>query len=186
MTLCETTVQHFLLLAPLYSHRKGLSVCHNHTSVCLKTSTAPLETLRSDSCKQPAFCWVQFLQNGKSEARSPTPWAQFNTEGRWTVSFPWSGTFAEMERVSVLLSTRQDLIDFIFGIEIMFHGFSSYTVAFYCDWLEFMLLSNPKHLAHFEILHLFWQPPKQYEMFLHHILQYWFDAKIVKISWGVL
>ena len=73
MTLCEPTVQHFLLLAHSYSHRKGLSVCHNQTSVCSKTSTAPLETHSWDPCKQPAFCWVQFLQNGKLEARSPTP-----------------------------------------------------------------------------------------------------------------
>lgn len=73
MTLCEPTVQHFLLLAHSYSHRKGLSVCHNQTSVCSKTSTAPLETHSLDPCKQPAFCWVQFLQNGKLEARSPTP-----------------------------------------------------------------------------------------------------------------
>lgn len=96
MTLCETTVQHFLLLAPLYSHRKGLSVCHNQTSVCLKTSTAPLETLSLDSCKQPAFCWVQFLQNGKSEARSQTPELSSirPSESRWIVSFPCSGTFS--------------------------------------------------------------------------------------------
>lgn len=151
MTLCETTVQHFLLLAPLYSHRKGLSVCHNHTSVCLKTSTAPLETLSLDSCKQPAFCWVQFLQNRKSEARSPTPWAQFNSEGRWTLSFPWSGTFAVMERVSVLLLTRDDLLHFIISIEIKLHGFvtlrSSFLfVFFFCDLLELMLLSNSWHI----------------------------------------
>lgn len=72
MTLCEPTVQHFLLLAHSYSHRRGLSVCHNHTSVCSKTSTAPLERHSWDLCKQPAFCWVQFLQNGKFETRSST------------------------------------------------------------------------------------------------------------------
>lgn len=117
MTLCETTVQHFLLLAPLYSHRKGLSVCHNHTSVCLKTSTAPLETLSLDSCKQPAFCWVQFLQNGKSEARSLTPWLSSIRlpEGRWTVSFPCPGTFAGTGCVSVLLVDETRLMNFILG-----------------------------------------------------------------------
>lgn len=73
MTLCEPTVQHFLLLAHSYSQRRGLSVCHNQTSVCSKTSTAPMETHSQDPCKQPAFCWVQFLQTGKLVARSTTP-----------------------------------------------------------------------------------------------------------------
>lgn len=73
MTLWEPTVQHFLLLAHLYSQRNSLSVCHNQTSVCSKASTAPMETHSEDPCKQPAFCWVQFLRTGKSAARSTTP-----------------------------------------------------------------------------------------------------------------
>ena len=73
MTLCEPTKQHFLLLPQLYSHRTGQSVCHNHTSVCSKTWTAPIAApCRPYSRKQPAFCWVQFLHNGTAEA-SLTP-----------------------------------------------------------------------------------------------------------------
>ena len=108
MTLCEPTVQHFLLLAHSYSHRKGLSVCHNHTSVCSKTSTAPLETNSWDPCKQPAFCWDQFLQNGKLEARSPTP--EFSSIHLWKhVDCSGSGTSAVLEFSCSFLSSFSSL-----------------------------------------------------------------------------
>lgn len=95
MTLCEPTVQHFLLLAHLYSQRRGLSVCHNQTSVCSKTSTAPLDSYSEDPCKQPAFCWVQFLRTGKLVARSPTLAFSSIHEIAWVSQVStWSGMFA--------------------------------------------------------------------------------------------